>query len=132
MLLLPSALFPNNVHLFFSMQEESGEFDWDAQTQGWVLGGFAIGYVTTMLMGGILSQKFGGKWLFGTGVAISSALGLLAPIAAKTDPYLLVALRALQGASQGPMIPSFYTIANKWFPKQEKNLLLTSTLAGKF
>lgn len=52
-------------------------------------------------------------------------------MASRTSPILVVLLRALQGASQGPLIPAFHNMANKWYPKQAKNLLMTLTIAGK-
>ena len=110
---------------------EEGEFNWDAQTQGWILGSFSMGYVTTMFVGGVLSEKYGGKWVFGLGICLSSFFGLLSPIAAKTSPYLLIAVRALQGACQGPLFPSLFALAKYWFPKEERNRLMTFSQAGK-
>ncbi len=66
------------------MQSNSnGEFFWDSQLQGLILGGFSYGYVTTQILGGYLSENYGGKWIFGVGIFVSTAIGLLSPTLAK-------------------------------------------------
>ncbi|CAG8837823.1 35808_t:CDS:1, partial [Racocetra persica] len=37
------------------------EFDWSSTTQGYILSSFFIGYLTTQIVGGALSDRFGGK-----------------------------------------------------------------------
>lgn len=39
-----------------SMAEQYG---WERFTKGWILSGFAIGYLSTQILGGYLSRKFG-------------------------------------------------------------------------
>ena len=99
--------------------------------QGFVLGGFALGNVCTVFMGGILSEKFGGKIMFTAGILLSGIFGLFIPIAAKTSPVFVIILRALQGACQGPLIPAYHNMAAEWFPKHVKNLLMSLTVNGK-
>jgi len=43
------------------------EFGWSPTTQGLVLSSFFVGYLTTQILGGVLSDKFGGKWVLGVG-----------------------------------------------------------------
>ena len=50
--------------------EEKEGFDWDARMQGLVLSSFSFGYVTTQLVGGILAEQFGGKWIFGVCILV--------------------------------------------------------------
>lgn len=40
------------------------EFDWDSKTQGLVLSSFFYGYISTQLLGGLLSTRIGGKKSF--------------------------------------------------------------------
>lgn len=116
-----------------STPEDSGggEFNWDSRTQGFILGGIALGNIFTVFLGGLLSEKFGGKLLFSVGILLSSCLSLLVPISAKTNTVLLIFVRALQGACQGPLIPAFHNMAHKWYPVQEKNFLMTITISGE-
>ena len=62
------------------MQPSSdGEFYWDSVQQGYVLGGFSYGYVCTQLLGGILAERYGGKWVIGLGTFLSTATGQVLP-----------------------------------------------------
>ncbi len=44
-----------------------------------------------------MASKYGGKWVLGIGILGTSILTLLTPVAARTNPYLFVALRVLMG-----------------------------------
>ena len=107
-----------------------GDFDWDEEQQGLVLGGFSIGYVLTQFLGGYLSERYGGKWVFGACTLGSSVVGAFVPLAATIHPTILVLVRALQGAFQGPTFPCSYAMAAKWLPAQEKARLMAFILSG--
>ena len=76
---------------------EGNQFDWDEQQQGLVLGGFSYGYCATQVIGGLLAQRYGGKWVYLAACGGSVILGLLVPLAANVDLTFLVVLRAIQG-----------------------------------
>lgn len=38
------------------------KYDWSQTEQGWILSSFYIGYVITHIPGGLVAEKFGGKW----------------------------------------------------------------------
>ena len=67
--------------------------------QSVILGSFFYGYVVTQIPGGYMAgQKIvSSKWLFGVGILITSVFTVLMPIAAKTDYYLLLAVRVIEG-----------------------------------
>ena len=44
-----------------------------------------------------LAEIFGGKWIFGIGILMTSIFTVIMPWAAKTDLRLLVAVRVLEG-----------------------------------
>ena len=48
-----------------SLPKQNGEFDWDPETQGLILGCFFYGYSLTHVPGGILAERYGGKWFMG-------------------------------------------------------------------
>ena len=108
-----------------------GQFNWDAQQQGLVLGGFSYGFCATQLLGGFLVERFGGKWVYGICAGASAALGMLSPYLAGVDISLVVALRAVQGAIQGCCLPALYSIVERWLPMQEKARLFTLIFSGK-
>ena len=78
------------------MEEGDGGFDWDAQMQGLVLSSFSFGYVTTQLVGGVLAERFGAKWIFGVCILLCSLLEFLVPVAAKGNVFSLMGVRAIQ------------------------------------
>jgi fucose permease len=38
-------------------------FDWDSQEQGMILGASFYGFFVYMLPGGLLAEKYGGRWV---------------------------------------------------------------------
>ena len=108
------------------------KFKWDATEQGLILGGFSIGYTATQFLGGIISQRVGGKWVFGPAIFLSSILNFLLPIMTiKFGIPAIMTIRVIQGMIQGPETPSLYTISAKWLPAPEKNRMLSFILTGK-
>jgi len=84
----------------FWKHKTDGEFEWNEVQQGVILGAFFWGYVVTQLPGGILAQKFGGKWPLGLGILITAVFALLTPIAARTHFGLLIFVRVVQGLGE--------------------------------
>ena len=75
-------------------------FPWDSRIQGSILAAFFYGYVITQIPGGYLTRRCGGKVVFAAGVAGSSLLALLSPLAAAGGWETLWAARFLQGVAQ--------------------------------
>ena len=86
-----------NLLLFYF---QSGEFNWDGDRQGLVLGSFFYGYILTQVPGGYLGERYGGKWLYGVGVLCTSVFTLLTPIAARIHVYVFLAVRILEGIGE--------------------------------
>ncbi|XP_042856113.1 sialin-like isoform X1 [Penaeus japonicus] len=97
-----------------------GEFNWDEQTQGLILGAFFYGYTCTNLLGGRAAEHLGGRLVFGLGAVGSSFIALLSPICARTSTGLFVASRVLMGIAQGVSLPAINSIMATWFPPEEK------------
>jgi len=64
---------------------------------GVILSAFFYGYILTQFPGGLLAVKFGGKNLFGFGVFFTAAATLFIPVAARSSPGVLIALRVVTG-----------------------------------
>ena len=58
------------------MQEQ---FGWSEAQTGIIFSIFYIGYVLTMILGGILADKYGGKTVLGAGVLLWSIFTMLTP-----------------------------------------------------
>lgn len=76
-------------------------FDWDEATQGIILGSFYYGYVLTHVPGGMLAERYGGKWLLGLGLLSTALCTLLTPVVVKAggSPALIV-LRIVEGLGE--------------------------------
>ncbi|XP_046377078.2 sialin-like isoform X1 [Haliotis rufescens] len=111
-------------------ESERGEFQWNEQTQGYVLGAFYYGYCITQLPGGWLAGKVGGKLLFGAGILVPSLLSLLIPMAVRFHISWLITIRVVQGIFQGVVYPAMHSLWGKWAPVMERSKLITVTYAG--
>lgn len=57
-----------------------GEYEWSESLQGVILGAFFWGYVLTHVPGGILSEKFGGKYTLGLGILSTAIFTIITPV----------------------------------------------------
>ena len=65
-----------------------------------LLGSHLYGNIFTQMIGALLSEKFGGKWVFGAGGFLCSISTLLIPLAARTQIGCAVAARVFFGMGQ--------------------------------
>jgi MFS family permease len=72
----------------------AGEFVWTEAEQGFILGSFFWGYVASGIPGGLLSQRFGGKWVVSSGLLVAAILTLAIPISARMGKEYLVILQS--------------------------------------
>ncbi|CAL8075243.1 unnamed protein product [Orchesella dallaii] len=110
--------------------EDPGEFNWNEVEQGIILGSFFYGYMLTQLPGGIISQKYGGKWPLGLGIFITAVFALLTPIAARTHVSLLIIARIVQGLGEGLCTPAMHNLLGNWAPPQERGFMAGVTYSG--
>lgn len=105
-------------------------YDWNSETQGWILGSFFYGYILTQIPGGYLAGRLGPKWLFGFGVLGTVIFTLLTPLAADWGAGYLIAVRVIEGIGEGVTFPSMYTMWAAWAPPLERSRLLTISYIG--
>ncbi|KAK3593079.1 hypothetical protein CHS0354_038105 [Potamilus streckersoni] len=118
-------------HMTQSASSNSGgEFNWEKEVQGLVLGSFFWGYMVTQLPGGWLASHYGGKRVFGWFVFVCSVATLLTPFAARTDLKLLIAVRVIAGIGQGVVWPAMQVIWAHWAPPLEYSKLGGFCYAG--
>ncbi|XP_031343540.1 vesicular glutamate transporter 1-like isoform X2 [Photinus pyralis] len=106
------------------------EFDWDSKVQGYVLSSFFYGYIVTQLAGGWLAAKFGGKHIFGMGIAVTGALTVITPVVAKQSASLLIAVRVIEGLFEGVTYPCIHAIWAEWAPPLERSRLAAIAFSG--
>ena len=75
-----------------------------AASLSWVLNGYALAFGGLLLLGGRLGDVFGRLSVFWIGLAVFTLFSLLGGLA--TEPWMLVAARALQGVGAAIAAPS--------------------------
>ncbi|KAJ8952110.1 hypothetical protein NQ314_007603, partial [Rhamnusium bicolor] len=121
-----------NVTLINGTIIQEREFDWDSELQGYILSSFFYGYITTQLFGGYLAARIGGKRIFGAGIAVTAGLTLITPWLAKTNVYLLLAVRIIEGIFEGVTYPCVHAVWSKWAPPLERSRLATIAFSGSY
>lgn len=86
--------------LFVKMPPQASVYDWDSETQGWILGSFFYGYIVTQIPGGYLARKYGAKWILGFGILCTVIFTLVTPVAADLGAGYLIAVRVLEGIGE--------------------------------
>ncbi|XP_012695874.1 sialin [Clupea harengus] len=105
-------------------------YEWDSETQGWILGSFFYGYIVTQVPGGYLARKYGAKWLLGIGILGTVIFTLLTPLAADLGAGYLIAVRVLEGIGEGVTFPAMHAMWASWAPPLERSRLLTMSYTG--
>jgi len=76
-------------------------FIWDENMQGFVLGAFFYGYVTTNVLGGMMAERFGGKRPLMFGIFWTAALTILTPTFTRLGDFAgILATRILEGIGE--------------------------------
>ncbi|XP_065897720.1 sialin-like isoform X2 [Dysidea avara] len=107
-------------------------FHWSNSEQGWILSSFFYGYILTQIPGGWLATKFGGKYVFGIGVLVTSLLTLITPQMAYLNLWALVACRIAVGTVTGLLLPAMNAMFGKWAPPLERSMMATIGLSGTY
>ncbi|KOB73027.1 Uncharacterized protein OBRU01_11390 [Operophtera brumata] len=70
----------SSANLTYNYRDETMLFEWSEVTQGLLLGSFYYGYVLTHIPGGMLAERFGGKWVLGLGLLSTAICTIITPI----------------------------------------------------
>lgn len=107
-------------------------FDYAAGAQGLILSAFFWGYFCTQLVGGWMSDRFGGRRVLGAGVAIWSLATLLTPPAAALSFALLFAIRVVLGLGEGVNFPAIHSLTARWMLVSERARSLSLNFSGMY
>jgi len=77
-----------------------------------------------------VADHFGGKWLFGGCILISSVITLLLPAAARNHVGLVIALRDLSGLAEGGLQPGVNAMVARWSTPQSRSLIVGLMVIG--
>ena len=81
--------------------------------------------------GGWLADRFGGKWLFGGCVLLSSVITVLSPAAAEIHIDVFITLRVLSGLGEGVMLPAAQAMIVRWSAPKYRSLIVSIIYAGR-
>ncbi|CAH0564297.1 unnamed protein product [Brassicogethes aeneus] len=108
-------------------------YHWTSTQQGLILSSFYWGYVITHIPGGIIAEKFGGKYALGLGILCTAIFTFLTPLVIYlTDGnwIWLVAVRVIEGLGEGTTFPALTTLLASWVPLSERSKIGTLVYAG--
>lgn len=103
-----------------------GEFDWSSGVQSVILGSFYYCYVLSQVVGGVATQHFGTKNIFGWSQLATALCSLCIPYAASLHYGALIAIRSIQGFASGLTWPAMYAIVGYWIPPTERSRFMSS------
>ena len=109
------------------MQEQ---FGWSEFQVGIILSSFYFGYMFTLINGGYLADKYGGKKVLGYGLLIWSFFTIITPFFAYSGLWWLIFIRILMGLGEGITFPSWHAIYARWIPFKERTRAVAFTNSG--
>ncbi|GBM78456.1 Putative inorganic phosphate cotransporter [Araneus ventricosus] len=107
-----------------------GEFDWNTEMQGYVLGAGFLGFLITQAPAGRLADAVGCKSMIVFSNALTGLLVFISPFAARWNIYALMAVQFLRGASQGITTPAIFKMLSNWIPRTERGTLNSLAMCG--
>ncbi|XP_037805915.1 putative inorganic phosphate cotransporter [Lucilia sericata] len=114
-----------------SESSSGGTFEWSEELQGLILSSFYIGYIVTHIPGGLLAEKFGGKWTLGLGILSTAFFTLITPVAiTEGGSTALIIVRILMGLGEGTTFPALSVLLSQWVPIKERGKLGALVLGG--
>ena len=106
------------------------QFEWSEFQVGIILGSFYFGYMFTLIVGGYLADKYGGKKVLGYGLLIWSFFTIITPFFAYSGLWWLVFIRIFMGLGEGITFPSWHAIYARWIPFNERTRAVAFTNSG--
>nr|CAD7258594.1 unnamed protein product [Timema shepardi] len=85
---------------------EDGELNWDSTYQAFILSGFFYGYLVGQVPGGILTERFHGKLVFGLGILVTAILTIVSPFTLWVSGELFFVTRLLEGLAEVRLVLS--------------------------
>lgn len=126
-------------------------YEWSQTQQQWILSSFYIGYVISHIPGGLIAEKFGGKWTCSLGVLFMAICSALTPVVIEygelqkilkfqwlefiscnhSGGWLpLIGLRILVGLGGGTTYPALGVLLASWVPEKERGKIGSVVFGG--
>ncbi|XP_043236936.1 sodium-dependent phosphate transport protein 1, chloroplastic-like [Amphibalanus amphitrite] len=96
------------------------EFGWTLHWQGWILSSFALGYLTSQIIGGSLATRVGGRSVLLFAVLLWSLSTVITPLIAHSISGLIIC-RILLGLGEGLGLPTIFHVYAHYVPVEERS-----------
>lgn len=123
----------DRVLMSLAVIEMQKDFGWSDTDKGLIFSSFFIGYLITQILGGIVSNRFGGRNTFMVAVLLWSLFTVLTPAAAYLSFTTAVFARFMLGFGEGAAYPAAYNLIHGWMRVTERSRaigLMTAAGAG--
>ena len=77
-----------------------------------------------------MADRFGGKWLYGGSILLSSVIALLIPSAARIHIVLVIILRFLSGLGEGVLHPALQALIARWAVPKYRSFVVSVIFVG--
>lgn len=102
------------------------QYDWSPEVESLIKSSFYWWYVVSQVVGGIATQRFGTKSVFGWSQFATAFCSLCIPIASDLHYSLVILLRSVQGFASGLTWPAMYAVVVHWIPLSERSRFMSS------
>ncbi|RUS79056.1 hypothetical protein EGW08_013182, partial [Elysia chlorotica] len=109
---------------------EKGEFTWDKEMQGLILGSFFWGYLFLQIPGGMLSELYGPRRVIFFTMFPVGVFGLISPLSARISPWVFLVVRVLLGLCEGTLYSATHALWSRWSPPAERSTLVGISFSG--
>ncbi len=120
----------DRVNISVAMIPMQEQFKWSESQVGLIYGSFYFGYMITMIIGGYLADKYGGRKVLGYGLLIWSFFTIITPFFAYLGLWWIIFIRILMGLGEGVTFPSWHAIYARWIPFKERTRAVGFTNSG--
>ena len=97
-------------------------FNWDSFFSGLVLSSFWIGYGLTQVVGGGMSDRYGGERVLTSALILWSVCTALTPTSAAAGNSFIILMRLALGAGEGMALPAVHSMISKYVDKPERSI----------
>jgi MFS transporter, ACS family, solute carrier family 17 (sodium-dependent inorganic phosphate cotransporter), other len=122
--------YTDRVNMSVAAVAMRGQFGWNQEVKGTVLGAFFVGYLLCMLPAGWIANRYGGRRVLAGAVIWWSAFTVLTPLAASVSVSALIAARIGLGMGEAAMMPAAYGLFGYWVPAAERTRATAFLLSG--
>jgi len=94
------------------------QYGWSPATMGLIFSTFFWTYAAVQVLGGWLSDRWGGRRVLTLALTGWSLVTALTPLGAR--PWTMAGLRGLLGLGEGTHFPAVHSLVSRWFPPREQ------------